>query len=561
MILRVREYIASGRAGNIVDPDQDKIYTKRKERRKDRDQEPDSHSTVNSLYPSDGWSTDLQRMPFFTRAEMNTHISKSGKNIDPKKTNHSVPTCIKKATTFLNDEYLKEILAASDQKFFYFKARCHHSFRKNDPPHHLKSKLCLISGEVIHVSCTCVAGNVGFCNHVLALMMKICKFSLHESKTVNALDHEDDMHPKQACTSKLQQWHQRGREDSISPQAVIDVRVFKTRAEDTSKSPKVQGVKCQLYEARNNPKSLQTSEQKLKEQLQKINPKMALAQIMKPSCALDTNYIETKFGKSPRGSFASYQLSFTEDNFKVFLDINSIQRQDSNFNMPLLVYPRFPINEPEGTFVIPPGLNQQEIELLNSLQVDADKVSLIERKTQAQRDCEEWKNERKFRFTASNFGLISNRKRHHETLVNNLLHPTPFTSRFTAHGNKYESVALREYQKYMHTIKKPVLVYKSGLVISREDPYLGASPDGKVIDKGCTQHFGLLEIKCPQTKFMVTPLEACSDPNFFLENLNGKPKLKPSHMYYKQVQGQQGITGTRWCDFVVYTCRLSPGFV
>ena len=91
-----------------------------------------------------------------------------------------------------------------------------------------------------------MAGNVGFCNHVLALMMKICKFSLHESKTVNALDHEDDMHPKQACTSKLQQWHQRGREDSISPQAVMDVRVFKTRAEDTSKSPKVQGVKCQL---------------------------------------------------------------------------------------------------------------------------------------------------------------------------------------------------------------------------------------------------------------------------------------------------------------------------
>ena len=102
---------------------------------------------------------------------------------------------------------------------------------------------------------------------------------------------------------------------------------------------------------------------------------------------------------------------------------------------------------------------------------------------------------------------------------------------------------------------KIILVYKSGLVISREDPYLGASPDGKVIDKGCTQHFGLVEIKCPQTKFMVTPLEACSNPNFFLENLNGKPKLKPNHMYYKQVQGQLGITGTRWCDFVVYTCK------
>ena len=34
-------------------------------------------------YPSDGWSIDLTKMPFFTRAEMNKHISKSGKNLAP----------------------------------------------------------------------------------------------------------------------------------------------------------------------------------------------------------------------------------------------------------------------------------------------------------------------------------------------------------------------------------------------------------------------------------------------------------------------------------------------
>lgn len=113
-----------------------------------------------------------------------------------------------------------------------------------NPPHHLKIKLCLVSGEAIHANCTCVAGNVGFCNHVLALMIKICKFSLYECKTVNALNNEADMHPKQACTSKLQQWHQKGREDCISPQAVMDVKESKTRVEDTSKSPKDPGVKC-----------------------------------------------------------------------------------------------------------------------------------------------------------------------------------------------------------------------------------------------------------------------------------------------------------------------------
>lgn len=107
----------------------------------------------------------------------------------------------------------------------------------------------------------------------------------------------------------------------------------------------------------------------------------------------------------------------------------------------------------------------------------------------------------------------------------------------------------------MQSVKKPVLVYKSGLVVSLTSPYLGASPDGKVIDKKCGSPFGLIEVKCPETKFMVTPLDACSHEGFFLENCNGQPKLKVNHNYYKQVQGQLEITGAKWCDFVVYTSR------
>lgn len=492
-------------------------------------------------------------MPFFTRAEMNTHISRSGKNIDPKTATHTVPTCIRKATTFLNDEYLKEILATSDEKYFYFKARCHHSFRKNDPPHTLKLKLCLLSGEVVYANCTCVAGNVGFCNHVLALMLKVCKFSLFECKSVQDLDTEDDMNPKQTCTERLQQWHHRGRQESITPSAVMDITVYKTNLQDTSKTSREPGVKCLLYEARNNPKPSQAAELKLKEQLEKINPKMALVQMLTPT--VNTNNIETKFGKSPQGSYASYQLSITEDNFKVYVDIDSVQRRNSTFTTPFVSFPRFPINGLNQPGIIPPGLQQPEIDLLNNLHVDVDRVNDIESKTVAQGNSDQWKKERKFRFTASNFGLIFSRKRNHETLVDNLLNPKPFTSRYTEHGKKYEPVALREYQKHMHTIKKPITVYKSGFVVSLEDPYLGASPDGKVIDPGCTQHFGLVEVKCPQTKFMVTPLDACSHDNFFLEESNGKPKLKRNHVYYKQVQGQLGITGARWCDFVVYTSK------
>lgn len=59
-------------------------------------------------------------------------------------------------------------------------------------------------------------------------------------------------------------------------------------------------------------------------------------------------------------------------------------------------------------------------------------------------------------------------------------------------------------------------------MVSKSCPVLGASPDAKVIDKGCSICFGLAEVKCPYTKFNVTPLDACSDPDFFMEKVDDK---------------------------------------
>ena len=73
-------------------------------------------------------------MPMFTRAEMNMHISKSGKSLDSQSKAHSVPTSMRKANTFLDDEYLKDISAAGNKVHFFFKCLCYHRFRKNDPP-------------------------------------------------------------------------------------------------------------------------------------------------------------------------------------------------------------------------------------------------------------------------------------------------------------------------------------------------------------------------------------------------------------------------------------------
>jgi len=147
----VEEYIRTGRDQNIVDPDPHNVYTKRKEHQ--TVSEDNISAVVNAPqtnYPLDGWSGDIKRMPFFMHAEMNDHITKSGKNIDLSKS-HSVPTSVRKGTMFLNDEYLKNLSAASDNTYFYLRCQCHHSFRKNDPSHNLKVALYPAEGNQLDI--------------------------------------------------------------------------------------------------------------------------------------------------------------------------------------------------------------------------------------------------------------------------------------------------------------------------------------------------------------------------------------------------------------------------
>ena len=59
-----------------------------------------------------------------------------------------------------------------------------------------------------------------------------------------------------------------------------------------------------LYEARKNLGTQASDEALLKNKLQEINPKFSLSQIMSTG---GTNLQETKFGKCPSGSYASYQ--------------------------------------------------------------------------------------------------------------------------------------------------------------------------------------------------------------------------------------------------------------
>jgi len=91
-------------------------------------------------------------------------------------------------------------------------------------------------------------------------------------------------------------------------------------------------------------------------------------------------------------------------------------------------------------------------------------------------------------------------------------------------------------------------------MLTRKTPsILAGTPDARVVDFGSEHHFGLAEVKCPETKYCVTPLEASEDPTLCCEAVNRQCKLKRDHAYFAQVQGQMGVTGASWCDFIIYT--------
>ena len=106
-----------GRDEDVVDV----IYTHRKQRQEKLETRNDplvKESTVR--FPSTGWSTSLKRIPLFTKAVTDLHVSQSGiKDIDRSKQSHAVLTRMRKAKTFLEDEYLKDF-AASDNEYFFF---------------------------------------------------------------------------------------------------------------------------------------------------------------------------------------------------------------------------------------------------------------------------------------------------------------------------------------------------------------------------------------------------------------------------------------------------------
>jgi hypothetical protein len=156
-----------------------------------------------------------------------------------------------------------------------------------------------------------------------------------------------------------------------------------------------------------------------------------------------------------------------------------------------------------------------------------------------------WFRARAVRVTASN--MLDFTKNPNSVIRKNLWNEQPNLSHVAAirWGRDHEKDALAKYQQYQGTF-----VDTCGLFVSRKFPFLGASPDGLVLEKNC-----LIEIKCPWMMRETTPdniesLKKEQQKSHFAEKIDGEMKLKRNHKYYVQVMAQMYVTGYKKTHFV-----------
>lgn len=202
--------------------------------------------------------------------------------------------------------------------------------------------------------------------------------------------------------------------------------------------------------------------------------------------------------------------------------------------------------------------------LRRALLVDKEGAALVRTVTVGQRDNSLWGAHRKYRITASNFGVVISsikRNRFPPSLFKRLTNTYDLSKKDAIiWGTVNEQVAICKYTDGGAEVEPTGLwLHTSGA--------LGASPDA-IIRVPLASGFHhqdsmqpnrqdlpeILEVKCPFAARDKTVDEAIQEvPDFCLERKDGCVRLKPDHDYYHQVQGQLHICEKSACDLLVWT--------
>ena len=161
---------------------------------------------------------------------------------------------------------------------------------------------------------------------------------------------------------------------------------------------------------------------------------------------------------------------------------------------------------------------------------------------------EEWATSRHSLLTASNFYKVLSKRNGTDCAptVEDIMYPKDLSKKpQIKYGRENEKNAIAALKNSREDL---VIVDSLGLFQNEKYPWIAATPDGLIFDKSkpVNNQWGTLEVKCPYSCRDSVPEDA---KHLFAKN----GKLKRTHQYYRQIQGQMGCAGVSWAMFVVWT--------
>ena len=184
--------------------------------------------------------------------------------------------------------------------------------------------------------------------------------------------------------------------------------------------------------------------------------------------------------------------------------------------------------------------------------VSKESIDFIFNATKLQSESLIWKDMRLGRITASVVHDVLHTKidKPSKSLVQKLCYKQPIiNSPALSWGIINESTALQSYENLIKDVHKDLSITKSGLLLSSDYHFLGASADA-ICECECHGKW-LIEVKCPYKHREAKDVSECLlDKNFCLDSFG---KLKQTHRYMTQIQMQLYIYKVERCDLVVWT--------
>lgn len=412
---------------------------------------------------------------------------------------------------------------SADQKHVCIKAKCIPEMRK-DRIYHLTMTLILQpSCDIISCACGCPAGKGphGSCKHIGALCYALEEFS-RIGKT-----------PEYAtCTDKLQEWNKpRPKKLAMVPVTSLTSRRNELLLKKKKTSPVVSFDPRPVNQRKLGDEAIE----RFRCDLLSLSEAPAFLDLLIPS---------VKKIKHDH-TYSKAASTLVQQSIQLPVHENDLSLKERESNLP--------------TFALDPNTELKCAAIKASLNVSSIERERIEAETRMQAKQEEWFAVRAKRITGSKCGRILCQIKKTTSLLRECLYPTPLNPppKPIAWGRRFEQVAIEKYTAHMNAAGKKVIVSACGFLVHPTEGWLGASPDGVVVDATCEEPNGLLEVKCPYTQRDKKPVNACSDSNFYCELVDSEVRLKKRHAYYHQVQLQLYVAGDlyKWCDFVVYTSK------